>query len=209
MIDLYTWKTPNGRKISIMLEETGLPYTIKPIDIGAGDQQQPEFLALSPNGKIPAILDHDTPWGPLSIFESGAILTYLADKSGKFLSPSGPDRYSALAWLSWQLAGLGPMMGQLGFFTRQKEPNAPAIARYAAEVSRLLRVLENRLEAAAYLAGADYSIADIATYPWVSIGFSMLKEHLPKDALDLPATSRWRAAIGERPAVVKGMALPE
>jgi GST-like protein len=209
MIDLYTWKTPNGRKISIMLEETGLPYTVKPIDTSAGAQQQPEFLALSPNGKIPAILDHDTPWGPLSIFESGAVLTYLADKSGKFLSSEGPDRYSALAWLSWQIAGLGPMMGQLGFFTRQKERNEPAIARYTAEVSRLLRVLETRLEAAAYLAGAAYSIADIATYPWVSVGFSLLKDHLPKEALDLPATSRWLTAIGERPAVAKGMALPE
>jgi GST-like protein len=209
MIDLYTWKTPNGRKISIMLEETGLPYTLKPVDIGAGEQQKPEFLAISPNGRIPAIVDHDAPGGKLSLFESGAILTYLADKSGKFLNKAAPARYDALAWLSWQLGGLGPMMGQLGYFSRQQERNEPAIARYAAEVARLLRVLETRLAAAPYLAGADYSIADIATYPWVAAGVSMMREMLPEDVRALPATGRWIAAIGARPAVRKGMAIPE
>jgi GST-like protein len=206
MIDLYTWKTPNGRKISIMLEETGLPYSLKPVDIGAGEQQKPEFLVLSPNGRIPAIFDHET---SLGLFESGAILTYLAEKSGKFLAASGPERYQALAWMSWQIGGLGPMLGQLGYFSRQKERNEPAIARYATESARLLRVLETRLAAFPYLAGAAYSIADMATYPWVVGGLSMMKEALPPDVLTLPATANWLAAIAARPKVQKGMALPE
>lgn len=208
MIDLYTWKTPNGRKISIMLEETGLPYALKPVDLGAGAQHEPEFLTVSPNGKIPAIVDHDAAGTPLGIFESGAILIYLAEKSGKFLAAGGADRYQALAWLSWQLAGLGPMMGQLGYFSRQKERNEAAIARYAAETERLLRVLENRLSAVPYLAGEHYSIADIASYPWVSAGISMMKGALPGDVLALPATARWLAAIAKRPAVERGMTVP-
>jgi len=209
MIDLYTWKTPNGRKISIMLEETGVPYTLKPVDLSAGQQHGTAFLTISLNGKIPAIVDHDTAGAPLRIFESGAILIYLAEKSGKFLAPDGPDRYQALAWLSWQLAGLGPMMGQLGYFSRQPERNEPAIARYAAETTRLLRVLEDRLAGVPYLAGENYSIADMASYPWVSAGLSMMKEALPEDVLALPATANWLAAIAKRPAVRKGMALPE
>jgi GST-like protein len=208
MIDLYTWKTPNGRKISIMLEETGQPYTLKPVDISAGDQQKPELLAISPNGKIPAIIDHDAPGGKLSIFESGAILTYLADTSGKFLAATGPARYDALAWMSWQIGGIGPMMGQLGFFGRQKERNEPAIARYAAETGRLLHVLENRLADTPYLGGDEYSIADIATYPWVSAALSMMKEAIPEDARALPATAKWLANLAARPAVQRGMAIP-
>ena len=131
MIDLYTWKTPNGRKPAIMLEEIGLPYTLKPIDIGAGEQQGAEFLKISPNGKIPGIIDHEAAGGPLALFESGAILIYLADKSGELLARTGAARYHALAWLSWQLGGLGPMLGQLGFFFRQKERNEPAFSRAA------------------------------------------------------------------------------
>jgi GSH-dependent disulfide-bond oxidoreductase len=209
MIDLHTWKTPNGHKISIMLEETGQPYTLKPVDISTGAQKEPSFLAISPNGKIPAIVDHDTPTGPLSIFESGAILTYLADKSGKFLSPSGPARYDALAWMSWQIGGLGPMFGQLSFFSRQKERNEPAVARYAAESGRLLHVLENRLTKTPYLAGPDYSIADIATYPWVWAFLTNRKETLPEDSRALPATAKWLQTLAARPAVQRGMVLPE
>lgn len=208
MIDLYTWKTPNGRKISIMLEETGLEYQVKPVDISAGDQQKPEFLAFSPNGKIPAIIDHDAVGGKISIFESAAILIYLADKSGKFLAGSGGARYDALAWLSWQVGGLGPMLGQLGYFSRQKERNEGAIARYSAEAGRLLHVLEDQLVKTPYLAGADYSIADIATYPWVSAFLSMMAQALPEDARALPATAAWIETVGKRPAVVKGMAIP-
>jgi GSH-dependent disulfide-bond oxidoreductase len=209
MIDLHTWKTPNGHKISIMLEETGQPYTLKPVDISTGAQKEPSFLAISPNGKIPAIVDHDTPTGPLSIFESGAILTYLADKSGKFLSPSGPARYDALASMSWQIGGLGPMFGQLSFFSRQKERNEPAVARYAAESGRLLHVLENRLTKTPYLAGPDYSIADIATYPWVWAFLTNRKETLPEDSRALPATAKWLQTLAARPAVQRGMVLPE
>ena len=195
MIDLYTWKTPNGRKPAIMLEEIGLPYTLKPIDIGAGEQQGAEFLKISPNGKIPGIIDHEAAGGPLALFESGAILIYLA------------ARYHALAWLSWQLGGLGPMLGQLGFFFRQKERNEPAFSRYAAEAGRLLHVLETRLGQSAYLAGDAYSIADIACYPWVAAAGTMLNEALPEDARGLPAIKTWLEAIGARPAVQRGMAI--
>jgi len=206
MIDLYTWKTPNGRKISIMLEETGLPYTVKPIDISAGAQHTPEFLALSPNGKIPAIVDHDT---SISIFESAAILVYLADKSGRFLAPAGAARYDALAWLSWQISGLGPMFGQLGFFFRQKERNEGVIARYTAESARLLKVLDARLQQTPYLGGGEYSIADISTYPWVRGFLDLAKDALPEEVRSLEATAVWMENIAARPAVSKGMAIPE
>jgi GST-like protein len=209
MIDLYTWKTPNGRKISVMLEETGLRYTLKPVDIGAGEQHKPDFVKISPNGRIPAIVDLDTPSGPLSIFESAAILIYLADKSGKFLAAEGPARYNALAWLSWQVGGLGPMFGQLGWFSRQEQKNEPAITRYANESARLLKVLEDKLATSPFLAGAEYSIADISTYPWVSAFLTLRKELLPEDVRNLPATAKWLETIGARPAVQRGMALPE
>jgi len=208
MIDLYTWKTPNGRKISIMLEETSLPYTLKPIDISAGAQKTPEFLAISPNGKIPAIVDHNAAGGSLALFESGAILTYLADKTGQFLPPSEAARYEVLEWMTWQLSGLGPMMGQLAFFARQAERNEPAIARYAAEVGRLLHVLEDRLATSPYLGGQAYSIADMSTYPWVSVGLQLMASAIPEDARALPATAKWLETVGARPAVQLGMAVP-
>ena len=208
MIDLYTWKTPNGRKVSIMLEETGLPYAVKPVDLGRGEQAAPAFLAVSPNGKIPGIVDHDAPGGPLALFESGAILTYLADKSGKLLAPSGAPRYLAMSWTYWQVGGLGPMLGQLVFFSRHAEPNAPAVERFAAEAGRLLHVLEHRLSQAAFLAGDEYSIADIASYPATMAARSMLRQAIPEDARDLPATTRWLDQVGARPAVQRGMAVP-
>jgi GST-like protein len=207
MIDLLTWKTPNGYKISIMLEEAGLPYTLKAVDITAGEQHRPEFLEISPNGKIPAIVDHDTQDGPLKLFESGAILTYLADKSGRFLAPAGAARYQALAWMSWQVSGLGPMMGQLGYFLRQKELNEGAITRYKIEISRLLNVLETRLLHSPYLGGEDYSIADMASYPWVSLFLAMMKDTLPEDVRNQPATARWRDEIAARPGVQRGMSI--
>jgi GST-like protein len=208
MIDLLTWKTPNGWKISIMLEETGLEYTLKPVDIGTGAQHRPEFLDISPNGKIPAIVDYDAAGGPLKLFESAAILTYLADKSGQFLAPTGAARYQALAWMSWQIGGLGPMMGQLGFFLRQKEPNEGAITRYRTETARLLNVLETRLSQTPYLGGEEYSIADMASFPWVSAFLTMMKDTLPEQVRNLPATTRWREAIAARPAVQRGMSIP-
>ena len=146
MIKLYTWSTPNGRKIPIMLEECGLPYTVVPVNIGKDEQFDPDFLKVSPNNKIPAIVDDEAEGGPLSVFESGAILTYLAEKTGRFLAPSGPARYKALEWLHWQMGGLGPMLGQLGFFAVRSDEKAPlAIKRFTDEADRLLRVMNKRL----------------------------------------------------------------
>jgi GST-like protein len=167
MVTLYTWTTPNGRKIPIMLEELGWRYEVKPVNIGRDEQFTPEFLAISPNNKIPAIVDGEAEGGSLSVFESGAILTYLAEKSGRFLAGSGPARYKTLEWLHWQIGGLGPMLGQLGFFAKRAEEKAPlAIARFTQEADRLLAVMDRRLAEAEYLGGADYSIADMAAYPW-------------------------------------------
>ena len=177
MIELYTWGTPNGRKISIMLEEVGLAYVVHPVNIGKNEQFDPKFLAISPNNKIPAIVDADAPGGPLSVFESGAILIYLAEKTGKLLAPSGPQRYKALEWLNWQMGGLGPMLGQLGFFAIRSPEKAPlAIQRFTEEALRLLGVMDKRLSEAPYLAGDEYSIADIACYGW---SFAATTFHAP------------------------------
>ena len=210
MIHLYTWTTPNGRKIPIMLEEIGMPYEVHPIDIGKDAQFAPDFLKISPNNKIPAITDDSTmvDGAPLAIFESGAILTYLAETSGQFLAPSGPARFKALEWLHWQIGGLGPMLGQLGFFTRAKDKAPPAIERFTKEADRLLGVMERRLAEAPYLAGADYSIADIACYAWTLGATTVLKEPLAESLEDKPALHRWLATVGARPAVVKGMQVP-
>ena len=209
MIDLYTWTTPNGRKISIMLEEVGLPYTVKPVNIGKDEQFTPEFLAVAPNNKIPAIVDHNAPGGPLSVFESGAILVYLAEKSGKLLAPSGPARYKALEWTFWQVGGLGPMLGQLGFFMmRSKDKPLEAIERFTTESARLFGVMEKRLAEAPYLAGDDYSIADIACYNWTQTAAPLLKAAAPAAYGEKPAIDRWLKAVGERPAVIRGTAVP-
>ena len=209
MIDLYTWTTPNGRKASIVLEELGLDYRVHPVDIGQNQQFAPDFLTISPNNKIPAIVDHDGAGGPQSVFESGAILVYLAEKTGKLLAPSGPARVAALEWTFWQVGGLGPMAGQLGYFAlRAPEPIELAIDRFADEVRRLLGVMESRLEKVAYLAGADYSIADIAAYPWTVATLDALEKIQP-DRPALPALRAWLARIGERAAVRRGMAVPK
>ncbi len=210
MIDLYTWGTPNGRKVSIMLEELGLAYTVHPVNIGREEQFEPKFLAISPNNKIPAIVDPDAPGGPLSLFESGAILTYLAEKTGRFLAPSGPARYHALEWLYWQVGGLGPMFGQLGFFAVRSSEKAPlAIQRFTDEAERLLGVMELRLSGAAYLAGDDYSIADIASYPWALAATTTLAPALVGVIEDKPDFQRWLRNVGARPAVQRGMAIPK
>ena len=208
MIDLYTWKTPNGRKISIMLEETGLPYRVHPIDISADAQFAPAFLAISPNNKIPAIVDQDGPDGPISIFESGVILPYLADKSGQFLAASGAKRFKALEWLNWQTAGLGPMLGQLGFFHRAKDKTPAAIERFTKEADRLLGVMDRQLFKGPYLAGDDYTIADIAAYPWVAAATTMLAEPLSESFAGKLHINAWLAKVGERPAVKAGMVVP-
>jgi GST-like protein len=209
MITLYTWTTPNGRKPAIMLEELGVPYQVKTINIGKDEQFAPSFLAISPNNKIPAIVDEDDDGGPLAIFESGAILTYLAEKHGRFLDASGPARYKTLEWLHWQIGGLGPMLGQLGFFgVRSKDKSPLAINRFVEESDRLLTVMEKRLATSTYLAGAEYTIADIACYPWTIAATTYLKDVLAESLATKPSLHRWLKIVGERPAVQRGMAVP-
>ena len=204
MIDLYTWTTPNGRKVSIMLEELGLAYRVHPVNIGQNDQFKPEFIRISPNSKIPAIVDPDGPDGkPMAMMESGAILVYLAGKTGKLLPQSIRDRYEALQWLMFQMGGVGPMFGQTHHFLRAaKEPVPYAIERYTKETRRLYGVLDDRLQGRAYLADG-YSIADIATYPWVA-----RHEWHQVDLADFPNVKRWFDAISARPAVQRGMNVP-
>ena len=205
MIDLYTWTTPNGRKVSIMLEELGLPYRVHPIDIGKGDQFRPEYVATNPNSKIPAIVDSDGPEGsPLRMMESGAILIYLADKTGRLLPPSGSGRYAALEWLMFQMGGVGPMFGQVHHFLRAaKEPVPYAIERYTRETRRLYGVLNARLQHTPYLVG-DYSIADIATFPWVA-----RHEWHKTDLNDFPHVKRWFDDFSARPDVQRVMNVPQ
>ena len=204
MIDLYTWTTPNGRKISIMLEELGLPYRVHAINIGKDDQFKPEYIKINPNSKIPSIVDPEGPDGkPIAMMESGAILIYLADKTGKLLAKSGRARYDALQWLMFQMGGVGPMFGQTHHFLRAAKEQVPyAIERYGKETRRLYGVLNDHLKDHAYLAG-EYSIADIATYPWVS-----RHEWHKVDLNDFPHVKRWFDAISARPAVKKGMDVP-
>ncbi len=210
MITLYTWKTPNGRKPAIMLEEVGLAYTARGVNIAADEQFDPAFLALSPNNKIPAIVDHDAAGGEQALFESGAILTYLAEKSGRLLPGTGPGRWAALEWLHWSIGGLGPMLGQLNFFAVRSKDKAPlAIERFTEEGKRLLGVLEKRLTEAPYVAGSDYSIADIVSYPWVHEARTAMDTVLGDTFAASPAIRDWLARLGERPAVAKGMKVLE
>jgi GSH-dependent disulfide-bond oxidoreductase len=203
MIDVHYWTTPNGHKVTIFLEETGLPYKIFPVNIGKGEQFKREFLAVSPNNRIPAIVDHDPPDGgaPLAVFESGAILVYLADKTGKFLGRDVRTRTDAMQWLFWQMGNLGPMSGQNNHFSAYAvEKIAYAIDRYRNEVNRLYGVLNRRLADRAYVAG-DYSIADMASYPWV-VPYERQGQNLD----DFPHLKRWFEAIRARPAVERAYA---
>jgi GST-like protein len=212
-IQLYSLPTPNGVKVSIMLEETGLPYEPHLVSFGTNDQRTPEFLSLNPNGKIPAILDPNGPGGkPLPLFESGAILMYLADKSRRFLPEDEANRYAAIQWLMFQMGGVGPMFGQVGFFHKfagREFPDKRPLDRYVAESKRLLAVLDKRLEAREWIMGENYSIADIATFPWISnlIGFY--------DAGDLVNIAGFRhvtralRSFGQRPAVIRGISIPQ
>jgi GST-like protein len=209
MITLYTWTTPNGRKIPVALEEMGLPYEVRPVDIGASEQFSAAFLAVSPNNKIPAIVDHGAAGGPVSVFESGAILVYLAEKSGLLLPSGGAARAKVLEWLFWQVGGIGPMLGQLFYFAvRAPEKVPPAIERFQEEANRLFGVLERRLSEAPYLGGDAYSIADIATYPWVIPAIGLVRAGAGDALGPLPAVDRWLAEVGARPAVQRGMAIP-
>ena len=202
MIDIYSWPTPNGHKVHIMLEETGLPYRVHGINIRIGDQFKPEFLEISPNNRIPAIVDHDGPGGkPISLFESGAILIYLAGKTGKFLPLDLHQRYAALQWLMWQMGGIGPMFGQANHFRAYSvEKIAYAVDRYTNEANRLTSVMDKRLAAARYLAGDEYSVADIAVFPWL--------RNADKRGINMPEyphVERWFNAINSRPAVVRAL----
>ena len=200
MIDLYTWSTPNGRKVSIMLEEVGLPYEPHPIDIAGDRRFDPDFLKISPNNKIPAIVDRET---GIALAESGAILLYLAEKSGRLMPSAEPARWAAMQWLMWQMSGVGPMLGRaehFGYFNPGKAPYAEEV--YAVEADRLHRVLDRRLAETEYVAG-EYSIADIALWPWIA--------RFERHGIDLtafPNVTRWYLAIAERPAVRRGYRVP-
>jgi len=203
-IELYTWGTPNGRKISILLEELALPYSVHPIDITKDEQFDPAFLAISPNNKIPAVVDPEGPDGqPISLFESGAILIYFAEKTGKLLSADPRARLETLQWLMWQMGSWGPMLGQAHHFRRFAPEQIPyAIDRYTNETRRLYGVLDKRLSEVAYMAG-DYSIADIATFPWAA-----RHEWQGIELADFPNLKRWYDAVAARPAVARGMVVP-
>jgi len=210
MIDLYYWPTPNGWKVSIALEECGFDYQVVPVDIGGGDQFKADFLRISPNNRMPAIIDHQPMGGgePLALFESGAILEYLADKAGKFLPASGPQRYQVLQWVHWQMANLGPMMGNANHFKNYGKNIADDPAqlaygtkRFMGEVDRLAGVMDAQLSVNEYLAGAEYSIADMITWPW-----AMLINRLTDDSAweTFANLKRWVDQVGERPAVATG-----
>jgi GSH-dependent disulfide-bond oxidoreductase len=208
VIDLYTWGTPNGRKVSVMLEETGLKYQAFPINISKDEQFAPDFLKINPNNKIPAIVDHEppAPYGkePVSVFESGAILIYLAEKSGKFLPADAKARMQALQWLMWQMGGFGPMLGQLHHFGRFAKEKIPyAIDRFATETARLYKVLDGQLAKNEYLAGKELSIADFATLPWVARW-----EWHGIDWATYPHAKRWFDGLMARPGVQRGFEVP-
>lgn len=200
MIDFYTWSTPNGYKIAIMLEEAGFDYEVKPVDLDNNAQFAADFLVISPNNKIPAIVDHDVDGEPLALFESGAVLTHLADKSGKFLPSSPAARSTVMAWLFWQVGGLGPMLGQFKHFTTggREADNSYAVDRYAKEGARLLSVLDARLKGRVFVAD-DYSIADMAIYPWVKL--MMPKVSTYNDDKVWENVARWAEEVGARAAI--------
>ena len=202
MIELYTWPTPNGHKVHIMLEETGTPYRVIPVDIGAGDQFKPEFLKISPNNKMPAMVDTAGPGGrPISLFESGAILIYLASKTGCFLPEDLRDRWSTLQWLMFQMGGVGPMLGQAHHFLGYAPEKIPyAMNRYRNEANRLYGVIDRRLRESRYLACGEYTIADMATVPWLRF-----PERQGVEIDEYPSLKKWRDAILERPAVQRAL----
>lgn len=201
MIDFYTWNTPNGHKARIMLEECGLDYRVRPVDITAGEQHAPEFLAISPNNKIPAIVDPDGPGGGLiSVFESGAILLYLAKKTGRLMPGDERLGWQVMEWLMFQMSAIGPMLGQLGHFLYNASETVPyAVERYSDEAQRLAGVIDRRLVGRNYLAG-DYSVADVASFPWLA-----RHERLGIDLDELENLRRWLAAVSARPAVQRGL----
>jgi GST-like protein len=204
MIEIWSWPTPNGEKVHIAIEELGLPYTVVPVNIGAGEQFKPEFLAITPNHRIPAIVDDEGPGGRFTLFESGAILIYLAEKAGRLIPNDAAGRYKCLEWLMFQMGGVGPMFGQFNHFATYAPEKIPyAIDRYKNEALRLARVLDKRLTDSAYLAGHEYSIADIATFPWISSAAK--REMVPLE--ETPALARWLEGVAARPGVERGLAI--
>lgn len=200
MIELHYWPTPNGQKVAILLEEAQLDHEVHPVNIGAGDQFRPDFLKIAPNNRIPAIIDHDPRDGgaPISVFESGAILLYLAHKTGRFGGADPRAHVEVLQWLMWQMSGLGPMLGQNHHFTRYApEPVPYAIDRYLKETTRLYGVLDRQLDGRAFVTGDDYTVADMACYPWI------LPEAQGQDMAQFPHLARWHAALAERPAIIR------
>ncbi|MEM8812948.1 MAG: glutathione S-transferase C-terminal domain-containing protein [Pseudomonadota bacterium] len=203
MLDFYYWPTPNGWKVAILLEELGTSYRMIPVNIGQGDQFKPDFLSISPNNRMPAIVDHDTGGAPVSVFESGAILFYLAEKTGRFIPADPVGRKEALEWLFWQTGNQGPMAGQLSHFVNYAPGDQPyALKRYQDEYNRCLGVLERRLADRPYLLGDAYSIADMIAWPWV-----LIAKPLGQELGSFPNVSRWRRAVKERPAVQRGVDL--
>ena len=206
MIELYTWKTSNGRKATIMLEECGLPYNVHPVDISKDEQFRPEFLKINPNGKIPAIVDTDGPDGkPYAVIESGAILMYLAEKTGKFMPKDTAGKYEVIQWLMFQMGGVGPIFGQVHHFMRAAKEKVPyGIERYGKECRRLYGVLNGRLDGRDYLAGSEVSIADFATLPWV-----FRHDWQEVELADYPNVKRWYDVMMARPALQRGMDIPK
>ena len=208
MIDLYTWTTPNGRKISIALEELGLPYKVIPVNLQKEEQFSPAFTAINPNQKIPAIVDHDIPGGPLSVFESGAILVHLAEKTGRLLPKDARGRATTMQWLMYQMSHVGPIIGQTGHFVNQAPEKIPyAIQRFVGESVRIVGVLNTGLQGRDHLAG-DYSIADIATYPWIVAAWEPFRNMMPEKIGEFGNVQRWLDRLGALPAVQRGMAIP-
>jgi GST-like protein len=208
MIELLTWPTPNGTKPSIMLEEVGSPYSVHLVNIGSGEQHAPDFLSISPNNKIPAIVDHDGVRGPRKVFESGAILVYLAEKTGLLLAASGPRRDQAMSWLFWSMSAIGPVFGQLLHFASSEDQTSAANRRFSAEAVRLVYVLERRLGEVPFVAG-DYSIADIGAFTWLKFAIPTIRS-TAGDALGAtPCVDRWLGEINSRPAVQRGLRAPK
>ena len=205
-IDLYYWPTPNGWKVSIALEELGLPYNVVPVNIGTGDQFEPDFLKISPNNKMPAIVDPDGPDGaPISLFESGAILLYLAEKTGKLFPKEPRARFDAMQWMMFQMGGVGPMLGQAHHFRQYAPETIPyAVDRYTNEAARLYGVMDRHLEGSEYFAGDEYTVVDIAVYCWV-----VPHENQGQDLNDFPSLKRWYDAVSSRPAVQRGIKVGE
>ena len=204
MIELFTWPTPNGTKPTIVLEEVGAPYSVHLVNLSAGEQHAPQFLAVSPNGKIPAIVDHDGVGGPRIVFESGAILVYLAEKNGMLLPASGGRREQAMSWLFWAMSGVGPTFGQLLHFVSAEDGSTSAVHRFVGEAVRLVQVLERRLGEAAFLA-EEYSIADVGAFTWLNFAMPTVRNNAGNARGGTPGVDRWLREINSRPAVQRGL----